>query len=257
MTSLDASPSIGPQGGTSRLGFAGVQVSIDARDLRRVEAMFAVSPKIVAKHMRDVFGQFAGSFRKTLLAGLPPNYQRLARKSVFYRVRPKQAAQSTAFSVGNLVRGVDALDEIRMRIWATSQVTLLHEIGGTVHARGGRAMAIPVDASGKVRRTRKRGDRATTPAGMRAAGKTLIRRGGALFEVSKTAKGKERLKLTHLLTGAVNIKPALGVIRTWNGLEADRQRRLQIAINRAAAEMARVAAKRTSALVGGLLRAVA
>jgi hypothetical protein len=262
VSGLDVSPSVGPQG--SRLGIAGVRLHINARDLERIETMFAVAPTITAKHMRDVFGQFAGSHRKAVVAGATPNYQRLLRKSLFYRVRPRQVSKSSAKGVGALVRGAVRIEDIRMRIWATSQVTLLHETGGTVTAKGG-AMAIPVagsDGNLRVRRTRKPGeknpDRApVSPSQMKAAGITLVRKGNLLFRVDKTAKGNDRLKLTHLLTGAVRIKPALGILRHWNALSLDRQRRLSLAINAVAAEMARVVGRRGTALLTGALRGIA
>lgn len=236
-----------------------MQFVVNPNDLAAIQAMFALSPAIVAKHMRDAFGQFAGSHRKAVLAGATPNYQRLLRKSLFYRVRPKQAVQtSSAFGVADLRRAVP-LEAVRARIWATSRVTLLHETGGTVTAKGKR-LAIPATGSGDSVRARKlsgAAKKAASPAAMRAAGTKFVRKGSLLFKVDKTtAKGKDRLKLTHLLTGAVHIKPATKIVATWNSLAADRDRRLRRSTNAAAVEMARVGSRKVGAALQGVIRAV-
>jgi hypothetical protein len=228
-----------------------VRLRIDASDMRRIETMFQVAPQIVAKHMRDVFGQFAGSHRKLIVTGLTPSYQRLVRKSLFYRVRPKQTGKVALAGLGRDF----GLKDIRMRIWATSPVTLLHETGGVVQAKGKR-MAIPVAGSeGNVRGRRIRGatrKREGSPAALAASGIRFVRKGNLLFRVNERAGGKQRLKLTHFLTTQVQLRPALGILRSWNALTQDRRRRLDISIAAAANEMGRQAGRKLT----GVLRAV-
>lgn len=265
MTSLDAgrAPTT-VEARISQLGFTGVQVTISGRDFARIDTMFALSSAIVAKYMRDVFGQFAGSHRRAVLAGALPGYKRLLRRSLFYRVLPKQRRQKvgkenkfvalSGFAIGAGVR----LEDISMRIYSTSRVTLLHEVGGVVTAKAGSRMAIPVkaDRDGVRARSVSGGSRRQSPAVLMAQGVQLIRRGKGLFRVDKTAKGRDRLTMTHLLTGSVRIKPALNVVSTWRSLELDRKRRLQRAIDGATAEMVATLGRNVSSSLTAALRAV-
>lgn len=213
----------------------GIQVTIRGDG---VVEMFRRAPAIVGKHLRSAFGQFAGVHRRELLGSLTGGYQRLAKRSVYYKVWPKQVGKAgLVYRFGARPR----LEDIRLRIFATSSVTLIHEVGGTIRPRHRRKLAIPV----KGTRNKITGIRKGPPPSK--SGLDLVRIGSKLYERGTTKSGRDALKVRYLLTGAVSIKPALGILRTWARLETDRRRRLGIAMDAAAAEMAAAAAAATAA----------
>lgn len=260
MTSLDLSQPIEPQGGF-RPGVPSIRMQIDARDLARIERMFSAMPQVIAKYMRDVFGQFAGSHRRATLAKLPPGLKRLARKSLFYSVRPKQKKVAVGSNIvtgrdilgfqalgGHDVSKVVRMEDIKMRIYSTSPVTLLHETGGVVTSSG-KLMRIPITAGRKGIQARKRAVEEKDGAQYVALGKIL-------FRVDDNG-GKRKLVPVALLKRSITIKPALGIVATWNALEADRARRMQRALTAAADEIARTVGRSVGRALNQGLRGVA
>lgn len=262
-TALPPVASAAPSG----VAFTGLQVRLDARDLARIERMFLLAPDIIGTYMRDVMGQWGGSFRRQLLSTLSGGTRRLARRSIFYQLRPKQAKKrgvAKSALIGFQWTAKPSMDNISLRIYATSKVTLLHEVGGTVNAKNGGAMALP--ARGKKTRKPARGDaqfrklsgkrrKEMLPSALKNNGKRLVRYGSVLYQVEEGAKGKTYTP-THILVRKVTIKPTLGVIRTWNSMQADRDRRLQKAIDGAAQAMAAQVGRTLNSAVQGVLRAV-
>ncbi len=269
MTNLAALP---PIADAKPLGsaFAGVQVRLDASQLARIERMFLLAPDIIGTYMRDVMGQWGGSFRRQLLAQASPGMRRLARQSVFYQLRPKQAKKrgvAKAALTGYKFTAKPSMDNITLRIYSTSQVTLLHEVGGTITAKDGGSMALPARGSKVLRKNikprqarfvnlRGKARREKLPSALKNAGAKLTRVGSVLYRTSKGPRGTT-YEPTHILVRKVRIKAALGVIRTWNSLEGDRNARLQKAVDGAALAMAAQVGKTLNSAISGALRAVA
>lgn len=244
---------------------SGISIQVDASQAARISRAFAIAPDIIGTYMRDVFGQFGGSFRKQLLATSRPGMRELARRSVFYSLRPKQR-KTRGVAKQALVGYTErpTMENISLLVFSTSPVTLLHETGGVVRAKDGGAMAIPV----KGRKSRKPGGaklwnikgrnrRERLPSRLKNNGDKLVRLGKMLYRTSRNDKGRRTYEPTHLLLREVRIKPQLGMIRKWESLAGDRQRRMQKAIDGAAAEIARRIGSSVGNTLRGVLRGIA
>lgn len=246
---------------------SGISIQVDASQAARIATAFALAPDIIGTYMRDVFGQFGGSFRRQLLASSRPGMRELARRSVFYSLRPKQKKTRGVAKqalIGYQFTERPKMENISLLVFSTSKVTLLHEVGGVVRAKDGGSMAIPV----RGRKTRKPGSakiwnlkgakrRERLPARLKNNGDKLVRLGKILYRTSPNKKGRRTYEPTHLLLREVRIKPQLGIMRTWDSMAGDRQRRMQKAIDGAAEEIARRIGTSIGSTVQGVLRGVA
>lgn len=238
-------------------------------DDRAVLQLYRRFPREVAIQLRDVFGQWGGKHRKEVsrrlsgkkLRNLVIKSRANRNPSFFYQVEPRQvgrqAGQGFAFSEGH------RLDEVSLRIFSTSEVTALHETGGTVRPAKGSFMAIPIRSRGGqvvtaesggfafsagVRRKGVRGRVRPTPSDLRAQGAEIFRRGNLLYVRSRTKTGRlGRARPAFFLVRTVTIKPRLGIIRAWNALAGDRQRRLKRGMERAVQQAGRKASRAVSA----------
>lgn len=217
--------------------------------VEKLNALFSIAPQVTAFHVRDALGRIMGRYRKALMAKhAGTRFYEFAKRAVFYRVEPKNAGKRSQEAAGGYVSGqaraaamVTRLDQIKMRIWSTSEEALLHETGGTTTAKDGK-LAVPI---GRVRaeleaRNGKGGSRGNSlkkqfsPAAIQARYGRLVRIGDVLAIVSKDKKPEPAFALTD----SVTLRARLGFYSTWRGLESDRQTIWQRAITDATREIA-------------------
>lgn len=199
-------------------------------DWRQVEKLFKRFPASTAYEIRDAFGRMAGRFRRTLLDRHKGTAMReLVRRSIFYRVNPPNFKGSR----GQDYAAVEAfhrrlkLDSIKFRFYSTSEVSSIHETGGTITGD----LIVPIGLT-------RAEIEAARPGGRENRKRQILRRskvriGRMLYEV--TGKGKGRTFVPRFaLKSSVTIPPRLGFYRTWGELEPRFQGYLASALQRAA-----------------------
>jgi len=234
----------------TRVSFPGATFSVNNE---QIGDLFAVVPDVLANNLRDVFGQFGGSHRREVgnrLRGKPLRKMvqavgKFRNPSFFYRAEPKQTGKTA--NEGFQFASGPRLSDISLDIFSTSEVTALHETGGTVRPKSGPWLVIPIKSSGGNVATTKSGgirfDRGRTVDGKRKRstvqqwkdnGFAVFRRGQVLFAAKRLKSGKlsNRPRPIAILKRSVTIPARLGVISTWESLEGDRQRRLGTALQR-------------------------
>lgn len=216
----------------TRYDFGDVTVEIHEE---RLLGLFRIAPKVTAFHVRDAFGRIMGRYRKALLAKhAGSRFLRFVQRAIFYRVWPRDAGKRSQESSGGFVSGqlraatVTNLSEIKLKIWATSQVALLHETGGTTTARDG-ALAIPVGrlaeeiAARPARISRGQGAKKIySPAAVAAReGKRIIRLPGS--QVLAAVAPGQKPEVLFALAKSVTVPARLGFYATWRAQATDRK----------------------------------
>lgn len=186
----------------------------------------SVAPAIVNYFAAKALGSMFASARKRAIAAAPgrgtggnaTGLRALIVRGMFYTGWPRGREEHVILRL----KDASAINRIRTTWKASSEVTAIHEFGGTITAKSGKAMLVPAEKLRKARTGRKMAKRITGPML-----DTFVLRGrsGTSFLYRKT--GSDHPELVALLLKQVNIQPKLGVIRTWNSLDADRGKKLQ------------------------------
>jgi hypothetical protein len=225
-----------------------------------VMSLMAETPVIAAFFVRDWLGRSLGSFRRAFLARHKgTGLHELARRSVFYLVRPKDlklkrtgvktrgqfvaagiAAQTLAETGSKIEAARRTLAELDARIWSTSEVTRLHETGGSITASG-KLMTVPLPMlQREIERTpRVAGGRGVPSARDAIKSVAYWRARGDVFQRGSTLYvkiGRGRPQPFWALKSSVTLPGRLGFFSTWRSLDGDRERKLQMAADAIVAE---------------------
>lgn len=185
----------------------------------------SVAPAIVNYFAAKALGSMFASARKRAILAAPgrgsggsaKGLRALIVRGMFYTGWPRGGEEQVLLRL----KETSAINRIRTSWKATSTVTAIHEFGGTITAKSGKAMMVPVEKLRKARTGRALLNRLTGPNL-----DTFVLRGrsGTSFLYRKSGTGHP--ELVALLLKQVNIQPKLGVLRTWNSLEADRTKKV-------------------------------
>lgn len=175
-------------------------------DDRALNKAIRLVPKALKRELSDGMDRIGKGFlkrwRRSRLQG-PPGVRGASGRGLFGTFRLAQLFGSSA-------------DDIGIHIFSESKVAALHEEGGTVTAKGGGKMAVPLrartlmfTAKGKLRGRYKQPGRLKNVIPMKFNGKTF------LVRVAKRAK---TILPLYVLKHQVRIKPRLEFEKTFDSL---------------------------------------
>lgn len=220
--------------GDTRFAFAagGMTLSID---MTQVARLFARFPEATAYELRDAFGRIAGRFRKNLLArhkGSSTSLINLVKRAIFYRVAPRNVGRrgprGQVVAAASAARGALKIEDISMRVYATSKVPLVHEEGATIT---GTDMIVPTRAAQNIIRAVRLGSKSRTRDRLLQSAKVQIGR----VRYQRIGEGADAKLLPMFVErDSVTLPARLGFYETWRATEPKAQSYLAQALSRAA-----------------------
>lgn len=220
--------------GDTRYAFAAGSMTLSI-DTTQVARLFARFPEATAFELRDAFGRIAGRFRRHLLArhkGGSTSLLNLVKRAIFYRVAPRNVGRrgprGQVVAAAAAARGALKIEDISMRIYATSKVPLVHEEGATIT---GTDMLVPIRSARNIINAVGVGSKTRTKLRLRRAAKVQIGK----VRYQRIGEG-ESAKLLPMFAelDSVTIPARLGFYATWRETEPTAQRYLAQALDRAA-----------------------
>lgn len=211
-----------------------------AANSRELVRLYRKAPEVVAEGMRDLVGRWYGRHRKDSLAAMPSRLRRLARRSLEFSLRPKEAKKSG----GNY-----SLDAISGVAYLKSKAARALELGDTIKPTAAKYLTVPVGRYRRMSTAKRKAELGFKKARNARGDRKLVlikkkRRGleGAILarQMQRTdARGRRALQAVFVLKRQVRIEPQLGVRATWDSLDGYRQRTTQEALDKIVERMAR------------------
>lgn len=196
------------RGHTTKFEFAsnGMKIAVDWTE---VERLFSRFPASMAYELRDAFGRIVGRFRKNLRARhAGTRMENLVRRAIFWNVNPPNIGREKGqtWAAVSAASGKLGLDKINFRVYATSEVPLIHETGGSVTGN----LMVPIgEARALIEAGGTKVKRALHHQARHFRGDTWFRKEGDGADA--------RFVPMFILRRSITIRPTLGFYETWQG----------------------------------------
>lgn len=208
------------------------------RQFEILEDLFEIAPSIVGFHLRDVIGHILAKTRKEVFQQTTTGLRRGKKAGwlkwtafPFNKARSKSQLRAAFRKVAK--SGAINLQSFKGFLFDKSEVVRAHEFGDTTTAKG-KLMPVPLDAS--TRRIGKQ-DLADVRRGLNLFVIRRKRRGTRLpllareHPTKRDSKGRPTAEPLFALRKTINLKPRLGVRKTWDRLDPWRRQLFELTVN--------------------------
>lgn len=207
-----------------------------------LDEMFRAAPGVTAFYVRRAVGDMVGDMWRAMKARhAGTSMAEFNKRALKYAVQPRATGggrsgtpRVSANDVAQTLAlaGKLRLDQIAGWIRSWSQIALLHETGGAIRGKGGKAMLVPTklglaekEALGLDKRRGKKAAKQFTPQGLEARGYKIFPSKDRRYLLAEALDG--RVIPAWRLAHAVKMPARLGVMATWADLASKRDYRMQ------------------------------